>query len=48
MIFFIAPSFRKLLNSRLFLTDLKMVIARGLPSAEGKPEVWIHPLIAGG
>jgi hypothetical protein len=27
---------------------IKIVIARGLPSAEGKPEVFIHPLITVG
>jgi hypothetical protein len=27
---------------------IKIVIANGLPIAEGKSEVWIHPLITGG
>jgi hypothetical protein len=26
---------------------IQTVIANGLPKAEGKPEVWIHPLITG-
>jgi hypothetical protein len=26
---------------------IKIVIANGLPSAEGKSEDWIHPLITG-
>jgi hypothetical protein len=26
---------------------IKIVIASGLPTSEGKSEVWIHPLITG-
>jgi hypothetical protein len=30
---------------RMITRIMKMVIANGLPIAEGKSEVWIHPII---
>jgi hypothetical protein len=30
------------------ITSMEIVIANGLPIADGKSEVWIHPLITGG
>jgi hypothetical protein len=27
---------------------IKIIIANGLPTTEGKSEAWIHPLITGG
>jgi hypothetical protein len=30
------------------MMDIRIIIANGLPIAEGKAEVWIHHLITGG
>jgi hypothetical protein len=32
---------------RMITSIIKIVIANGLPTAEGKSEVWIHSLITG-
>jgi len=33
---------------RVITKIMTMITANGLPIAEGKSEVWIHPLITGG